>query len=870
MLDPISPVPVLYCPLRGQLSASALAADGLTPSEEARRIDFIRYLLQRDYDPKHIDVETVVLKNLGESGRNKLRCDVIVYSVPVSTLAGMPLESRLPKATLVAEIKRDGKKKATGIDCQLKPAMLQLPNLGVMGVYWDDAEQLLFVKQLVKKNGESHLEISVDVIANLPAFGVAYKEKKLTIDTLTVPDNFVAILLGIANAMRSRGVNDEHLRYKETVKLILARYIDERDAQAADDKMLKLQVFPGADPGFLARANELYRRSATRYSHAKTLFHPCEGSELAEDILRDIVKTVQGIRFSAASNETMQQVFMSFVPAVFKKDLSQYFTPHALIDTMVRMVRVGPNDKVADPAMGTADFLSAAMDYRIKQGDTDALQRVFGMDSDQKAFDLAVVNMILNRDGQSNLECGDSIQMHTRWNGTINVVLCNPPFGEKTQERRRSVLREYDFGWVWDYDENAHRWVKTSNPLDAQQLGILFVERCVKMLDINGRVAIILPEGYLCTESYGYVRQWVVENLQILSLVELPRGIFRKSDADLRSNILIARKCTPEALKTLRERNYPIHAEIVRKVGFKMGKGFTPIPARDPETGLELRDSDNNLILDSDFQRVQETFACYTSAFHWYEGAEAAMPGAEWSGARVSDILGHPKYDMKPRRLSAKALENVRRIKAGNHLRLEEIAEVVTTRIDILTTPEPAGGWYLIEGSDIRAIEGTVIPKFAERGWAIAQRKAKSVYRLQKRDIIVGLVRPERRNIGMLLEDSDDIVGSPDGIAVVRVKPEYADIYPQEWLFATLRSEACRVQLWTESGGTSYGKLTEAHIAGVLLPVPPEQEIGDVAQRVRAWGHSMRAGMDAWDTIGSDEDRRPIINSAIDGLDPSE
>jgi hypothetical protein len=119
----------------------------------------------------------------------------------------------------------------------------------------------------------------------------------------------------------------------------------------------------------------------------------------------------------------------------------------------------------------------------------------------------------------------------------------------------------------------------------------------------------------------------------------------------------------------------------------------------------------------------------------------------------------------------------------------------------------------------IRAIEGTVIPQEPDRCWRIAERKSKNVYTLKHRDIVVGLVRPERRNIGILLSKRKDIVGSPDGIAVVRVKGEKISDYPTEWLFATLRSEACRLQFWTESGGTSYGKLTHDQIRDVLLPM---------------------------------------------------
>lgn len=102
---------LLHCPLRGQLSVTALAKDGLTVTEEARRIDFINFLLKRKYPPENIAVETVILKKLGESGRNKLRCDVIVYDLPVTHTKSIPLEDRLNHALLVAEIKRESDKK---------------------------------------------------------------------------------------------------------------------------------------------------------------------------------------------------------------------------------------------------------------------------------------------------------------------------------------------------------------------------------------------------------------------------------------------------------------------------------------------------------------------------------------------------------------------------------------------------------------------------------------------------------------------------------------------------------------------------------------------------------------------------------------
>src|SRR5262245_39057037 len=118
---------LLKCPVRGFLTVTALAKDGLTISEEARRIDCINYLIDRRYAKSHIAVETVILKHLGESGRNKLRCDIIVYDRPVVELSGKSFEEKLEHAILVAEIKRDSSKQDSALDFQLEPAMRQLP-----------------------------------------------------------------------------------------------------------------------------------------------------------------------------------------------------------------------------------------------------------------------------------------------------------------------------------------------------------------------------------------------------------------------------------------------------------------------------------------------------------------------------------------------------------------------------------------------------------------------------------------------------------------------------------------------------------------------------------------------------------------------
>jgi type I restriction enzyme M protein len=837
---------LLYCPIRGPLTALALAKDGLTPTEEARRIDFLHFLLDdRAYPADHIAVETVVLQGLGHGGKNSLRADVIVYDAPVSKYAKLGLPDRLQHVVLVTEIKRESGSKRSGVAHQLEPALLILPKLQALGVYWDDKNRDLFVKELVDAPSQ-HIEVRADTVANLPPWGQEYQVRPITVENLTQPENLVGTLFGLANIMRSHGVNDETTRYRETVKLLLARYVDERQARARPGGVLRLQVYPRSDPTFMDRISEVYRDSANRYSQAQTLFHPVRESELEERVLQPLVASIQGFDLSSASNETMQQVFMSFVPSVFKKTLSQYFTPISLIETVVSMVEIGATDKVVDPAMGTADFLTAAMANR--SDDDDIIQRVFGIDSDPKAFDLAVVNMILNRDGHAGLLCEDSIRNPARWAEEMDVALCNPPFGSRTIEKDPEVLAQYDLGHVWRRN-GVGEWEMTEELRPSQQLGILFMERCWRMLRPGGRLGIIWPEGYLTTAAHGYVRRWVLDHFAVMALIELPRRIFMKSDADLRSNIVIARKLGPAS----KPGDYPIYASLVREVGYKLGGDFSPMPKRDSETGLVIRDDHNRVVPDSDFDRVLAGFA------------EFRKKSRRWHGARYSDIANRPDLDMKPRRLVPRALRTVRAVQVREHVRLGDIAEVVEGAVDLLSDIGPSELRRPVEGQNIRAVEGIVSPGFPERCWSIAERKNRKVYALHRGDIIIGLVRPERRNVGVLLEWGDDMVGIRDALAVVRVRPKLADEYPQEWLFTALRSEECRVQLWTESGGTSYGKLSLDQIRGVLLPSTSAERLS-AAAAARKWMDAVESTHEHWYNVGLGRDRRPILNSPLIGL----
>jgi type I restriction enzyme M protein len=82
-----------------------------------------------------------------------------------------------------------------------------------------------------------------------------------------------------------------------------------------------------------------------------------------------------------------------------------------------------------------------------------------------------------------------------------------------------------------------------------------------------------------------------------------------------------------------------------------------------------------------------------------------------------------------------------------------------------------------------------------------------------------------------------------------------------------LRSKQCRLQFWTESGGTSYGKLNRDHILKTILPIESDEQIKEITSEVERWFNNISNAAKLWNNIGTENDRRPIRNSPILGLE---
>jgi type I restriction enzyme M protein len=235
-----------------------------------------------------------------------------------------------------------------------------------------------------------------------------------------------------------------------------------------------------------------------------------------------------------------------------KTGAGQYFTPRALIQAIVEVMRPEPGMMICDPACGTGGFLLAAHEYVSRNFpylDPDEkrhlrFEALQGVDIVDTVARLCVMNLLLHgigaEDAESPIVVDDSLRADP--GERFDMVLTNPPFGKKSSitvvnaegetEREDLVIVRDDF------------WASTSN----KQLN--FVQHVKTLLKIGGRAAVVVPDNILFEGGAGEtVRRKLLHECDVHTLLRLPTGIFYAQG--VKANVLFFdRKPASEAAST--------------------------------------------------------------------------------------------------------------------------------------------------------------------------------------------------------------------------------------------------------------------------------------------------------------------------------
>ncbi|KKG05870.1 hypothetical protein DU40_13560 [Methanosarcina mazei] len=523
------------------------------PEEKVRASYFVELLRDYNYPKERIDFEVLVPRRTPED-----RADIVVFE-----------DNELKKPYIVIECKRDGIS-----DAEYKQAIEQA--FGNANSLRSRFAAVIagITRTAFDVAGFNPGEREKNVISDIPKkYGKTpkYRFIKGNKDTelRVVPkDDLIKTLEKVHDTVWQGGKLAPTTAFDEVSKLLFCKLQDEKEStitKKGDAYKFQIGTHEESKEVF-DRINDIYKKAKQKDAEVFK-----EDIKLEASIVYSVVEHLQSINFSKTDLDTKGIAFERFMEDFFKGKMGQYFTPREIIRFCVLMINPQTDKLLLDPACGSGGFLLNSMDFVREYAQKEyedkieayrvwhdfAKDNIYGIEINDQIARVCKMNMIIHDDGHSNIISTDTLQemdkiqkIHKGFKkNNFDLILTNPPFGATVKLSEKPYLESYHLG----------------KKKKMQKTEILFIERCLEFLKPGtGTMAIVLPDGILTNSSLQYVRDFIMQNTQILAIVSLPQFTFSHFGAGVQSSLLFLRKKDfDESL-----RNYPIFVAIAKHIGY--------------------------------------------------------------------------------------------------------------------------------------------------------------------------------------------------------------------------------------------------------------------------------------------------------------
>lgn len=173
-------------------------------------------------------------------------------------------------------------------------------------------------------------------------------------------------------------------------------------------------------------------------------------------------------------------------------------TPQHLTEFMCHLAGVNKNSRIVDICCGSGSFLVTAMSMMFKDANPKEVERIrkgglYGVEFDDELYTLAVANMIIRKDGKSNIEHGDCFNpeiVRGLKSKNINIGLINPPYSQD----------------------------------DVAELE--FVEHLLDILTVNGTGVVVVPMSCAIGTKFKDIRKRLFQKHTLDAVFSMPDDIF--------------------------------------------------------------------------------------------------------------------------------------------------------------------------------------------------------------------------------------------------------------------------------------------------------------------------------------------------------
>lgn len=177
--------------------------------------------------------------------------------------------------------------------------------------------------------------------------------------------------------------------------------------------------------------------------YAEIKMNTTENQQAIDDFIKWVTEISDCLNSNYWHGEDVMGIFFNEFNRYKKKsDAGQVFTPEHITSFMYRLIDVHQKDYVLDAACGSGGFLVKAMSMMMdeaggpntRQAKHIKREQLYGIEFDRELYALVCANMLIHKDGKTNLEHLDSRTIEAgEWikSKPITKVLMNPPFETK-------------------------------------------------------------------------------------------------------------------------------------------------------------------------------------------------------------------------------------------------------------------------------------------------------------------------------------------------------------------------------------------------------------------------------------------------------
>lgn len=284
------------------------------------------------------------------------------------------------------------------------------------------------------------------------------------------------------------------------------------------------------------------------------------------------------------------------------KVLGQFFTQPLVKKLMVRLIdpKIHPDGRIdtcGDPTMGTGGFLITYLQYILAQAKAKGIapdwsfiktEGLYGKELDPDTYQLAVSNMLISSGHMfEHLERGDSIRSPiTR---KFDNILANPPFGIKGLK----------------YDDFRSPLKEQYVPIKSDNAVSLFIQAIIYMLKVDGKCAIVLPDGQdlfsKTNATLAAVREYLMKTCDLKEIIYLPSGIFTYTSIKTCIFYFVKKREGADMLKVKITRSKATQKERGREYTFDKSHQTTVVKFYDCNL---LGDGAKNLIVEVPIEKI--------------------------------------------------------------------------------------------------------------------------------------------------------------------------------------------------------------------------------------------------------------------------